>query len=86
MWLRRALDGYSAAYEQEDLGGAREELRVQYLCGELSLRLHDTHGAVTWFAQALRHPALKEHPAWERMLRDRHAVARPRPAADLASA
>jgi uncharacterized protein len=85
-WLVQALDGYSSAYEKEDLGGAKEELRVQYLCGELSLRLNDIDGAATWFVQALRHPALKEHAAWERMLRERLAVARPRPATEAASA
>ncbi|HEV7662465.1 MAG TPA: DUF2225 domain-containing protein, partial [Chloroflexota bacterium] len=60
-WLARALGHYSTAYSEADLGGAKEELRIQYLCGELSLRLADYDGAVAWFAQASRHPALKEH-------------------------
>jgi uncharacterized protein (DUF2225 family) len=76
-WLARALDHYRRAYSDEDLGMAREELRVQYLCGELSLRLGDVTGAATWFAQAVRHPALKQHAAWERMLRRQWAIARP---------
>jgi CRP-like cAMP-binding protein/uncharacterized protein (DUF2225 family) len=75
-WLGRAREHYSIAYSDADLGGAQEELRIQYLCGELSLRLGDLNGAVTWFSQALRHPALKEHSNWERMLRERSAVAR----------
>jgi uncharacterized protein len=76
-WLVRALDSYRSAYEKENLGSAKEELRVQYLCGELSLRLEDLNGARTWFTQALRHPALKEHATWERALRERLAEARP---------
>jgi uncharacterized protein (DUF2225 family)/CRP-like cAMP-binding protein len=75
-WLAQALEQYVKAFEESDLGGTKEELRVQYLCGELSLRLGDVPGAVTWFAQALREPTLKEHPNWERMLREQWSVAR----------
>jgi uncharacterized protein (DUF2225 family) len=74
-WLVQALEHYRTAYSEADLGGAQEELRVQYLCGELSLRLGDVAGAVTWFAQALRLPGLKEHGTWNRMLREQWAVA-----------
>jgi uncharacterized protein (DUF2225 family) len=75
-WLVRALDSYSAAYREADLGGPKEDLRIAYLCGELSLRLADVNGAIGWFARGLRHPALKEHAAWERMLREQWAGAR----------
>jgi uncharacterized protein (DUF2225 family) len=84
-WLASALEHYSTAYSEADLGGPKEELRIQYLCGELSLRLGDMQGAITWFAQALRHPALKEHAIWERMLREQWAVAREKMASQEAS-
>jgi hypothetical protein len=42
-------------------------------------------GAITWFAQALRHPGLKEHAIWERMLREQWAVAREKMASQEAS-
>jgi uncharacterized protein (DUF2225 family) len=78
-WLAQALEHYARAFEESDLGGTKEELRVQYLCGEVSLRMGDVQGAVTWFAQALREPKLKEHPNWERMLREQWSAARSGP-------
>jgi hypothetical protein len=75
-WLTEALAAYRAAYEEADLGSGKAELRVQYLCGELALRLGDQATAIDWFARALRHPELKEFPVWERMLRDQWAMAR----------
>jgi uncharacterized protein (DUF2225 family) len=75
-WLSRALEHYIAAHAESDPEDAKEELRIQFLCGELSLRLGDVNAAVTWFASALRHPGLKDHANWERMLRDQWAVAR----------
>jgi hypothetical protein len=74
--LAQALEQYVKAFEGSDLGGIKEELRVQYLCGELNLRLGDVPGAVNWFAQALREPKLKEQPNWERMLREQWSEAR----------
>jgi uncharacterized protein len=70
-WLGQALAAYTVAYHQTDLGTPKEELRILYLCGELSARLGDTATALTWFAQALRHPALRDNPSWERLLRER---------------
>jgi uncharacterized protein (DUF2225 family) len=78
-WLERALEHYTAAHVDAEQEDAKEDLRVQYLCGELSLRLGDVNGAVTWFAQALRHPGMKDHPNWARMLREQWAVARAQP-------
>jgi uncharacterized protein (DUF2225 family) len=75
-WLRQALDEYTSGYAVADLDGAKEELRIQYLGGELSLRLGDIDGAVTWFAQAARHPDLGDHPTWERMIREQWGAAR----------
>jgi len=75
-WLARALEHYTAAHADAAQEDAKEDLRLQYLCGELSLRLGDVNGAVTWFAHALRHPGLKDHANWERMLREQWAVAR----------
>lgn len=75
-WLREALDAYGAAYQGEDLGTPRAEIRVQYLCGDLARRTGDSAGAVNWFSQVLRHPAIKQHPVWERMARDGWWLAR----------
>jgi uncharacterized protein (DUF2225 family) len=75
-WLSQALEAYSTAYAESDLDGAKDELRVQYLCGEVSARLGDTPAALRWFGEALRHPALKDHPNWERMIREQWAQAR----------
>ena len=75
-WLSQALAAYTIAYHETDLGSPKEELRIQYLCGELSARLGDTPTALTWFGQALRHPALASHPSWDRLLRDRWATLR----------
>jgi uncharacterized protein (DUF2225 family) len=75
-WLLQALEAYSTAYAESDLDGAKYELRVQYLCGELSARLGDTPAALRWFGEALRHPNLRDHPNWERMLREQWAQAR----------
>jgi uncharacterized protein (DUF2225 family) len=71
-----ALDYYKSGYSDADMDGAKEELRVQYLCGELYLRLGAVDEALMWFSQALRHPDLKQHPSWERMLRAQWDVAR----------
>jgi CRP-like cAMP-binding protein/uncharacterized protein (DUF2225 family) len=76
VWLAQALEHYRTGYLEADLGGAREELRVQYLCGELSLRLGDVTEALTWFAEGLRHRELEKHPTWERILREQWSVAR----------
>lgn len=70
-WLAQAMAAYSRAYETENLDGAKEELRVLYLCGELSARIGDMKTALGWFGEALRHAQLKDFPNWERMLRDR---------------
>jgi uncharacterized protein len=70
VWLSRALEAYATAHHESDLDGVKDELRIQYLCGELSRRLGDRAGAMRWFGDALRHPQLKEHPNWERMLRE----------------
>jgi uncharacterized protein (DUF2225 family) len=76
MWLSQALESYTTAFQEAALDGAKEELRVQYLCGELSLRLDDVPGAVNWFSQALRDPVVKDHPTWDKLIREQWAVAR----------
>jgi uncharacterized protein (DUF2225 family) len=76
VWLREALKSYSAAHEQGADVSAKDTLRVEYLCGELALRLGDRAGAYAWFAQGLQHPELKAHPMWARMIRAQLAEAR----------
>lgn len=75
-YLAQALAQYRQGYEQSDLGGAKEELRVQYLCGELSLRLGNIQDALTFCGQALRHAEIKAFPRWEQMLKDQWTNAR----------
>jgi uncharacterized protein len=76
VWLAEALKSYSAAHEQGADVSAKDTLRVEYLCGELALRLGDRAHAYTWFAQALQHPDLKAHPMWARMIRGQLTEAR----------
>jgi uncharacterized protein (DUF2225 family) len=75
-WLTQALAAYTIAYNESDLAGAREELRILYLCGELRVRLGDLEGGLTWFSQAMRHEHLQEHAMWEGILRERYAAVR----------
>jgi uncharacterized protein (DUF2225 family) len=75
-WLSEALEAYRTAFEESDFEGAKDELRVLYLCGELSVRLGETPGALRWFGEALRQSALKDHPNWEKVIRDQWAQAR----------
>ena len=74
--LSEALEAYIAAFTESDVEDVKDELRVQYLCGELSARLGDTASAVRWFAEALKSPGLKDHHNWEKMIRDRWADVR----------
>jgi uncharacterized protein len=76
VWLTEALKSYSAAHEQGADVSVKDTLRVEYLCGELALRLGDGAGAYAWFAQGLQHPELKAHPMWARMIRAQLAEAR----------
>ena len=75
-WLTEALKSYSAAHEQGAGASAKDEIRIEYLCGELALRLGERTRAYTWFAQALLHPGLKAHPMWARMIRAQISEAR----------
>jgi uncharacterized protein len=75
-WLKEALTAYSAAHEQGEGASAKEELRLGYLCGELSLRLGDQRTARTWFGQMLLYPGLNAHPMWQRLLRGQLEMAR----------
>jgi uncharacterized protein (DUF2225 family) len=81
-WLVQAAEAYSAAYAESHTEGAKDELRVLYLCGELNARTGDTTAAFRWFGEALRHPSLKDHPNWEKTIRDRWADVRSTAAAE----
>jgi uncharacterized protein (DUF2225 family) len=69
-WLAQALQAYSTAYNQDEMENPKIVLRVLYLCGELNTRLGDQKAAIRWFSEGVRHPKIKEHPHWERMLRE----------------
>jgi uncharacterized protein len=75
-WLTEALKSYSDAHEQGADVSAKDTLRVEYLCGELALRLGERATAYTWFGQALHHPDLNAHPMWARMIRAQLSEAR----------
>lgn len=68
-WLAQALEAYEAGFQGEGSQTPDEDLRVQYLCGELSRRLGQFSAALTWFGNVLRHPALKHYPRWEPLAR-----------------
>src|SRR5579859_5070891 len=77
-WLAQALQAYSMAYNQfdDDEQSPKTVLRVAYLCAELNAMLGDMRAAVRWSSEGLRHPRIKEHPHWERMLREQWAKVR----------
>jgi uncharacterized protein (DUF2225 family) len=77
-WLSQALQAYSMAYNQfdDDEQSPKTVLRVAYLCSELNAVLGDVRAAVRWASEGLRHPRIKEHPHWERMLREQWAKVR----------
>jgi uncharacterized protein (DUF2225 family) len=75
-WLARALQAYSAAYNQDEMDNPKTVLRVLYLCGELNSRLGDQKAAIRWFSEGVQHPQINEHPHWERMLRERWSTVR----------
>ena len=76
-WLSQALQAYAMAYNHfDEREGPKTELRVIYLCAELSSRLGDAHAATRWSTEGLRHPAIKDHPHWERMLREQWTTVR----------
>ena len=74
-YLAEALAFYARGYEEMQ-GGAKEELRVQYLCGEVNLRMGRQADALQWCAQALRHSEIKSNPKWEQMLKEQWQLAR----------
>ena len=76
LWLAEALESYTAAHDQGAGASAKDEIRIEYLCGELALRLGDRARAQSWFTQALLHPGLKAHPMWARMIRAQISEAR----------
>jgi uncharacterized protein len=69
-WLTAALAAYSSAHAEANMDSEKDDLRVQYLCGELALRLGDRNEAYRWFGHALMHPALGKHAMWARMIRE----------------
>jgi uncharacterized protein (DUF2225 family)/CRP-like cAMP-binding protein len=75
-WLQDALEAYQAGYGTADSEDPKDDLRVQYLCGELARRLGDPATALKWFGQVLGHPAIKQYPMWERAARDQWALVR----------
>jgi CRP-like cAMP-binding protein/uncharacterized protein (DUF2225 family) len=75
-YLLQALACYKRGYQDMELGGAKEELRVQFLCAELSLRTGDRDEALAWSSQALRHTEIKHYAKWEQMLKELWARAR----------
>ena len=77
--LAQALEAYTSAYNESDLGGAKEELRILYLCGELNVRLGNVEAGLSWLSQGMRHEKLHQHPSWERMLRERYTAVRESP-------
>ena len=77
-WLREALGAYEEGYARGTTDDPKEDLRLQYLCGELSRRLDDKPAAVKWFQGVLGHPRLKEFPMWERLARQQWSELRER--------
>ena len=70
-WLAQALAHYQQVYLTERLDDETTELTLQYLIGELHLRLGQVAEARRWFSDLLRHPALAKKPYLATMVRDR---------------
>ncbi len=66
-WLSLALESYKVALELVSDNSLSEELRLTYLCGEISLRLDAPDEAQAWFWHVVRHPDSRKYPAWQRM-------------------
>jgi uncharacterized protein len=77
-WLRAARAAYEDGFTRSDLNDPKEDVRLQYLCGELARRLEDNSAAVNWFQHVLNHPAIKEFPMWERLARQQWGQLRER--------
>jgi uncharacterized protein (DUF2225 family)/CRP-like cAMP-binding protein len=77
-WLREAFAAYEEGYTQAELNDPKEDVRLQYLCGELARRADDHSTAVKWFQHVLSHPAIKEFPMWERLARQQWSQLRER--------
>jgi uncharacterized protein (DUF2225 family) len=84
-WLTAATRAYEAAYNESELDG-KPLIRVLYLCGELNARIGDPHASLRWFNEAVRNPQMKDHPHYQRLVREQWAAvaetARHAPAAD----
>lgn len=75
-YLRKALESYRQAIDNErDLSPANE-LRIVYLVGELHLRLGLESEAMRWFGRATQHEHYKKQPQLMRMVEHRREVAR----------
>ncbi len=70
-WPAQALAHYQQVYLTERLDDETTELTLQYLIGELHLRLGQVAEARRWFSDLLRHPALAKKPYLATMVRDR---------------
>jgi uncharacterized protein (DUF2225 family) len=77
-WLREAFAAYEQGYTRAELNDPKEDVRLQYLCGELARRIDDPSTAVKWFQHVLNHPAIKEFPMWERLARQQWSQLRER--------
>ena len=75
-WLRQALAFYVAAYTTSEVENPKSEIRLMYLCGELSLRVGEYASAVEWFIKVTSHPDIQGYPVWHRQARERWAEAR----------
>lgn len=76
-FLKLAKNLFEEGYYKESLEDTNmEELRLDYLLGEISRRLGDKEGALKWFNTTLSSPKLKSKPVIEKMVRQQWRLTR----------
>ena len=69
--LRKALNHYRTAYQEEKLEDANiDEINLTYLLGELNRRTGNRSQAVKWYSKVVEHPNINSNPKIEKMARD----------------
>lgn len=76
-FLKLAKNLFEEGYYKESLEDTNmDELRLDYLLGEISRRLGDKEGALKWFNTTLSNPSLKYKPMIEEMVREQWRLTR----------
>ncbi|NMB27101.1 MAG: DUF2225 domain-containing protein, partial [Tissierellia bacterium] len=76
-FLKLTKNLFEEGYYKETLEDTNmEELRLDYLLGEISRRLEDKEDALKWFNTTLSNPRLKSKPVIEKIVREQWRLMR----------